>query len=292
MTEVSISPEVPTTDKASALRLTESFPDDPDIAKVELKLLIVLLSEASIAVLWVWADPDKLEISFVKAFLIASLFTSADPLKEVIAEALELIFDVLVEILLALVAISESFADTVLIIAARAVWADPDSELISLDNPDATATLWVCADPLNVDTALLTSASVANVLSKEAVNVSKLLNLPSCTDCSDAIEVSRATLWAWAEPLKFDMAEVLLEIAVELDEISDAFVDISLAKPALAVWADPLNELISLDNPFSIATLCPWADPDNEVIPDALLEILELRAVWIATLWVCAEPGF
>ena len=51
MTEVSISPEVPTTDKASALRLTESFPDDPDIAKVELKLLIVLLSEASIAVL-------------------------------------------------------------------------------------------------------------------------------------------------------------------------------------------------------------------------------------------------
>jgi hypothetical protein len=51
VTVVSNSPAVPTTDKASDLRFTESLPDDPEIAKVELKLFIVLLSEDSIATL-------------------------------------------------------------------------------------------------------------------------------------------------------------------------------------------------------------------------------------------------
>ena len=45
VTVVSISFAVPTTDKASFLRLTESFPVDPDIANVELKLSIVVTSE-------------------------------------------------------------------------------------------------------------------------------------------------------------------------------------------------------------------------------------------------------
>ena len=54
VTVVSISFAVPTTDKASSLRLTESFPVDPDIANVELKLSIVVTREELTASNSVW----------------------------------------------------------------------------------------------------------------------------------------------------------------------------------------------------------------------------------------------
>ena len=90
---------------------------------------------------------------------------------------------------------------------ALAVCADPDKELMLESKVDFKFTLAVCADPLNVFTipsaynftdaeVAFISVSVAKVSSREAVKLSNESNLPSCTDCSEVIELSKATLCA------------------------------------------------------------------------------------------------
>ena len=98
--------------------------------------------------------------------------------------------DALDDMLLTLVAIPLALVEML----DALVLAFPSTVDISPASDALIASLLTSADPLNTDTAELTSASVANVLSKDAVNISKALILPSCTLCSDAIELSRATL--------------------------------------------------------------------------------------------------
>ena len=204
-------------------------------------------------------------------------------------DAFVLMFPALVEILPALVEISEAKAPLIasLLTSAEllnAVIADA-LVLISPANSDLITFLCPSAEPDKVLIAELTSESVANVLSSDAVKISKALILPSWTPCSEAIELSRATLCVWAEPLNDVIAALLVPMLLALVAILDTL-DAILDALVLAL---PSTVLMSPAKPDLSASLCTWADPLRLVTLDSIFVCLALEEVtYPANAWSLA----
>ena len=196
------------------------------------------------------------EISFAKAFLIASLLTSAEPDKLVIAEALVEISLALVDILVVLVEMSEAL-----------------EEMLE-DNWVLIASLFTSAELLNAASC----TSDAYVESIEAVNVSMLSNLPSCTAAAALLEVTKPP-----NAVSFSVSTELIKVTISAKESLSAWEPVKIA----SILAFSVSILLS--NPFSIDTLWVWAEPLNEDIADVLLDISDARAVLIASLLTSAE---
>ena len=148
------------------------------------------------------------------------------------------------------------------LIASLLTSADPDKDDMSDVNPDLIASLFTSAEEDKVLTAEETCASVAKVLSNEAVNASKLPNLLSCVLLVDPNEL--------ISPCKADLIASLLTSA-------------ELLKPDTA-------ELMSDASPLLIASLFTSAEEDKDVIDELLVEISDAKAALIASLFTSAEP--